>query len=249
MSNVNNDISGRSAKRSPTLLIMALLATLSGAGLLVNSLLMAQDQTGVNTDTGKSEDIKVLEKKGDQAQDLKFATFGGGCFWCVEAVFEELDGVEEVVSGYEGGRSKDPTYKEVCTGNTGHAEVCRIKYDANKVEFKKLLQVFFTTHDPTTLNRQGNDFGTQYRSVVFYHDEEQKNMAKEIIEKLDEAKAFRSKIVTQVVPSMTFYEAEKEHQDYFANNPGNRYCAYVIPPKLEKLKKAFGDDLKSKSKK
>lgn len=200
------------------------------------------------SDTNQSGETQVSESSKPEGE-LASATFGGGCFWCVEAVFEEMNGVNEVISGYEGGKSKAPTYDEVCSGRTGHAEVCLVKYDPEVVSFEKLLQVFFTTHDPTTLNRQGNDIGTQYRSAIFYHDEEQKKTAEEIIAKLDEAKAFKDKIVTEVVPTTKFYVAEDYHQDYFANNPGNRYCAYVIPPKLAKLKKVFGEDLKEKAKK
>ena len=216
-----------------------------------NSGTMPQEGEGTTQTTGtptldaaESDDAKKTEDR-----KLAVATFAGGCFWCVEAVFEELDGVHEVVSGYEGGKIRNPTYEQVCSGTTGHAEVCRIEYDPEAVAFEKLLMVFFTTHDPTTLNRQGNDIGTQYRSAIFYHDEKQKEIAEDVIKRLEEAKAFRSEIVTQVVPTERFYAAEEYHQDYFANNPGNRYCAAVIPPKLEKLKKVFGDDLKESQKK
>jgi peptide-methionine (S)-S-oxide reductase len=166
--------------------------------------------------------------------DTEFATFGGGCFWCVEAVFEKLDGIKSVVSGYAGGRKENPTYKEVCSGNTGHAEVVQIEFDPLKISYEKLLEIFWQAHDPTTLNRQGADAGTQYRSVIFYHSEEQKKQA----EKSKEAARwnFTAPIVTEVVPLTKFYPAEDYHQDYFRNNPNAPYCAVVIRPKLEKLK-------------
>lgn len=166
----------------------------------------------------------------------KLATLGGGCFWCTEAVFEKLDGVKRVVSGYAGGEDPTPTYKEVCSGETGHAEVIQIEYDPDTVSFEELMEVFWLAHDPTTLNRQGNDVGTQYRSVVFYHDEEQKTAAEK---SKQEAKGmFKRPIVTEISPFEKFYPAEDYHQDYFAKNPNNPYCNFFIPPKLEKLKKA-----------
>ena len=175
---------------------------------------------------------------------METATFGAGCFWCVEAVFLELKGVESVQSGYMGGRVENPTYKQVCTGRTGHAEVIQIKYDPAVVSFDVLLQVFWQTHDPTTRNRQGNDIGSQYRSVVFYHNDEQKDKATEYKIKLNRVKAFPKAIVTEISPAETFYVAEDYHQNYFANNPNQPYCRALIPPKLEKLKKVFGDKLK-----
>lgn len=179
-----------------------------------------------------------------EAKKLQLATFGGGCFWCTEAVFKELKGVISVKPGYCGGHTKNPTYREVCSGTTGHAEVIQIKYDPSVVEFEKLLQVFFETHDPTTLNRQGNDVGTQYRSVVFYHNDEQGTKAKDIIQRLDKAKAYSSPIVTQVEKLDKFYEAEDYHRDYFSTNPNQPYCAGVIRPKVEKFRKVFKEDLK-----
>lgn len=172
------------------------------------------------------------------------ATFGGGCFWCTEAVFEELEGVEAVVSGYCGGTVPNPTYEQICTGRTGHAEVIQIMYDPEKVSFEKLLEVFFRTHDPTTLNQQGADRGTQYRSVVFYHDDEQKEITERIKEKLDESEAFSSRIVTEISPLETFYVAEDYHQDYYAKNPNQGYCRAVIAPKMDKFRKAFADQIK-----
>ena len=181
----------------------------------------------------------------DDKNSLKTATFGAGCFWCVEAVFQRLEGVEKVVSGYMGGQLENPTYEQICTGKTGHAEVISISYDESKVSFDTLLEVFWKTHDPTTLNRQGNDKGTQYRSAVFYHDENQKNLAESYKKKLNDAKAFPNPIVTEIVEASKLYEAEKYHQNFWnEKGQGNGYCQYVIPPKLEKLKKIFGDKLK-----
>lgn len=173
------------------------------------------------------------------------ATFGAGCFWCVEAVFERLNGVEKVISGYSGGTVPNPTYEEVCNGTTGHAEVCQIIYDPQKISYKELLEVFWSTHDPTTLNRQGNDVGTQYRSAIFYHNEEQKKLAEEYKRKLTEAKIFDNPIVTEITKLNKFYEAEKYHQDYYNNNKYQPYCMFVITPKLEKFKKVFQEKLKN----
>tara|TARA_Y100001934_G_scaffold279608_1_gene383915 strand:- start:2769 stop:3443 length:675 start_codon:yes stop_codon:yes gene_type:complete len=164
----------------------------------------------------------------------KVATLGGGCFWCVEAVFERIRGVEAVISGYAGGRVENPTYDAVCTGATGHAEVCQIHFNPEEISFETLLEVFWLTHDPTTLNRQGNDVGTQYRSVIYYHDESQKETAEKSIAKA--GGKFENKIVTELAPLPKFYEAEKYHQDYFAKNPDQPYCAVIIPPKLEKIR-------------
>jgi peptide-methionine (S)-S-oxide reductase len=178
------------------------------------------------------------------APKLAKATLAGGCFWCTEAVFERLDGVTSVVSGYLGGEVPNPTYKDVCTGLTGHAEAVEIEYDPAVVPFEKLLEVFFATHDPTTKNRQGADVGTQYRSGIFYHDDEQRRVAEEVIERLDAARAFPRRIVTEVTKATTFYPAEDYHQDYFANNPGQGYCRAVVAPKVDKVQKVFKDLLK-----
>jgi len=179
------------------------------------------------------------------AQDKALATFGGGCFWCTEAVYDQLNGVDKAVAGYSGGTVKNPTYKEICTGNTGHAEVIQITYDPQVVSFEELLEVFFATHDPTTLNRQGADVGTQYRSAIFYHSDEQKRKAEFIIDELNKQSAFDDPIVTEVTAFDLFYEAENYHQDYFANNPNQPYCRMVVNPKVEKFKKLFEDKLKS----
>ncbi len=172
---------------------------------------------------------------------LETATFGGGCFWCVEAVFENIEGVEDVVSGYAGGRTANPSYEQVCSGFTGHAEVCQILYDPAKVSYEKLLEVFWQTHDPTTLNRQGPDIGSQYRSVIFYHSPEQKSLAEKYKRLLDQSGAFPQRIVTEIKRAPRFYPAEPKHQDYFRSNPGDRYCAIYAQPKLDKLKKVFPD--------
>jgi len=176
------------------------------------------------------------------------AVFGGGCFWCTEAVFDELRGVKSVVSGYAGGSTKNPSYEEVCGGRTGHAEVIKIEFDPDEIAFKDLLTVFFATHDPTTLNRQGNDVGTQYRSAIFYANEEQKREAEAFIKELTDSKSFGKPVVTTLEPLGEFYEAEDYHQKYYANNPYQPYCQYMIPPKLNKLHKQFGALLKSHSK-
>ena len=172
------------------------------------------------------------------------ATFGAGCFWCVEAIFQELKGVHSVKSGYAGGFVKNPSYKEVCTGRTGHAEVAQIVYDPSVISFEELLEVFWKTHDPTTLNRQGADVGTQYRSAVFFHNEEQKEKAAFYMKKLDESGAFQNPIVTTIEPYENYYEAEDYHQDYYNNNGSQGYCRMVIQPKVEKFRKAFSEKLK-----
>jgi peptide-methionine (S)-S-oxide reductase len=180
----------------------------------------------------------------DQSTKLDTATFGEGCFWCTEAVFERLKGVKSVTSGYSGGTAPNPTYEAVCTGKTGHAEVTQIVYDPNEISYKELLIVFFRTHDPTSLNRQGADTGTQYRSVIFYHDEKQKELAEFAKKKINEEKLYDKPIVTEISPFKVFYKAENYHQDYYNNNPNQGYCVYVIAPKLEKFEKLFKDKLK-----
>jgi peptide-methionine (S)-S-oxide reductase len=180
-------------------------------------------------------------EKVDQAE---VATFGGGCFWCVEAIFERVKGVESVESGYSGGFVKNPTYKQVTTGKTGHAEVVQIRFDPAVIGFTELLEIFFKTHDPTTLNRQGADVGTQYRSVVFYHNEAQRQQAEKVILELERAHIWKDPIVTRVEPFTAFYSAEEYHQEYFENNPNQGYCRVVIQPKVEKFEKTFQDLLK-----
>jgi peptide-methionine (S)-S-oxide reductase len=172
------------------------------------------------------------------------AIVGGGCFWCTEAVFLNLKGVSKVVSGYMGGHKLNPTYEDICEGNTGHAEIIRIDYDPVEITFEDLLLVFFKTHNPTTLNRQGNDMGTQYRSVVFYENQGQKIIAENMIDSLQKAMVFEQPIVTEVSPASTFYEAEDYHQNYFNNNANKAYCVHVIQPKLTKFTRDFWDKLK-----
>jgi len=192
--------------------------------------------------TKPNDNNRDMESQSNREKEV--ATFGAGCFWCVEAVFQSLNGVQKVVSGYSGGHVKDPTYRQVCAGTTGHAEVCQIYYDSEVISFEELLEVFWSTHDPTTLNRQGNDVGTQYRSAIFYHSETQKSIAEQYKVALDESEAFQNPIVTEIVPFKTFYEAEDYHQEYFDLNPDQPYCTYVIKPKMEKLRKVFADKLK-----
>jgi peptide-methionine (S)-S-oxide reductase len=176
---------------------------------------------------------------------FQVATLGGGCFWCIEAVFDQVKGVEKVESGYAGGTLPNPSYRAVCTGMTGHAEVTQITFDPKAITFKELLEIFFTVHDPTTLNQQGADIGTQYRSVIFYHDEEQKKIAAQVIAELNAAKIWDRPIVTELAPFTAFYKAESYHQDYYVNNPGQPYCQVVIAPKVVKFRKQFRDRLKA----
>ena len=185
------------------------------------------------------EPVKIKVKEG-----MEVATFAGGCFWCTEAVFLEIKGVEKVVSGYIGGKTKNPTYKDICTGETGHAEAIQITFDPNEVAYEDLLEVFFATHDPTTLNRQGADIGTQYRSEIFYHSEAQKTKAENYIQLLEKEKLYDKKIVTKVSSASVFYNAEEYHQNYYNQNSSQGYCQMVIAPKLEKLRKYYKSKLK-----
>jgi peptide-methionine (S)-S-oxide reductase len=186
---------------------------------------VAQDKPSAPASSGQSQ--------------LQTATFGGGCFWCVEAVFENMEGVTDVVSGYAGGNVANPSYEQVCTGLTGHAEVCQITFDPKKVSFNKLLAVFMKTHDPTTLNAQGPDHGTQYRSVVFYHSDEQKASAEKMKQELNAAGAYNAPIVTEISPLPKFYPAEDYHQDYYRKHPNAGYCRMVVRPKVAKFKKVI----------
>ena len=185
------------------------------------------------------EPVKVKVKQG-----MEVATFAGGCFWCTEAVFLEIKGVEKVVSGYIGGKTVNPTYKDICTGETGHAEAIQITFNPNEVAYEDLLEVFFGTHDPTTLNRQGADVGTQYRSAIFYHSEAQKTKAENYIQLLEKEKLYDKKIVTKVSSATVFYNAEEYHQNYYNQNSSQGYCQMVIAPKLEKLRKYYKSKLK-----
>jgi len=200
------------------------------------------DEKGNNSNQGK------LAVKSDDKNEAKgeLATFGAGCFWCVEAVFEELEGVLSVDSGYTGGKVANPTYQQVCSGTTGHAEVCQVRFDPNKISYDELLEVFWQTHDPTTLNRQGADAGTQYRSVIFFHNDKQKELAEKYKKELDKSGAFKDRVVTEISPAEKYYSAEEDHQNFFSLNPNQGYCRAVIVPKMEKFRKVFKDKLKKK---
>jgi peptide-methionine (S)-S-oxide reductase len=187
----------------------------------------------------------MQDRQSNQSnQGYQVATLGGGCFWCLEAVYDQLEGVLEVVSGYAGGTVPEPSYRMVCTGTTGHAEVVQVTFDPEVISFREILEVFFDIHDPTTLNRQGADVGTQYRSAIFYHDEGQKQVAQQTIEELGSTGQWRSPIVTEVVPLDVFYPAEPYHQQYFAQHPNQPYCRAVISPKVKKFKKLYLSKLK-----
>jgi peptide-methionine (S)-S-oxide reductase len=175
--------------------------------------------------------------------DLNHATFGGGCFWCLEAVFQEVDGVEKVVSGYAGGHVPNPSYQQVCTGDTGHAEVTQITYDPGVISYEDLLEIFFTIHDPTTKDREGADVGPQYRSIILHHDEEQKETAEAVMQRLENENVFGDPLVTELEPLDIFYEAEEDHQDYYARNENLPYCQTVIRPKVQKLREKHAEKL------
>ncbi|CQH58264.1 peptide methionine sulfoxide reductase MsrA (S-form specific) [Halobacterium hubeiense] len=172
------------------------------------------------------------------------ATFGGGCFWCVEAAFEQLAGVEDVTSGYAGGHVEDPSYREVCNGTTGHAEVVQVEYDTDELAYEDLLEVFFKVHDPTTLNRQGPDVGEQYRSIVLYHDGDQRDLAEAFVEELEAADAYEDDIVTEIEPLETFYRAEDKHQNYFEKHPNQAYCSVNVAPKVAKVREEFAEKVR-----
>jgi len=199
-------------------------------GIIFSSVLIAQQTS-------------IAKGKGMETQ-FEQATLGAGCFWCVEAIFQRLEGVEKVESGYSGGHVENPSYEEVCTGRTGHAEVIQLTFDPKKISYKELLEVFFRTHDPTTLNRQGNDVGTQYRSVIFYHNEKQKRIAEQVKNETEQAKIWDDPIVTEISPFTAFYKAEEYHQNYYNQNSYKPYCMLVINPKLNKFKKEFSGKLK-----
>ena len=177
--------------------------------------------------------------------NIQQATLGGGCFWCLESAFNTVDGVELAVSAYAGGQTQDPTYEAVCSGQTGHAEVVRVNFDADKLSYREVLEIFFALHNPTQLNRQGNDVGTQYRSAIFYHDDEQKVVAEKILQEITEEQIWPDPVVTEVIALNNYHQAEDYHQDYFSNNPQNQYCNMVVAPKLAKFKKTFASRLKS----
>ena len=192
----------------------------------------------------KSQNNRMSEEKIITGIKTDTATFGTGCFWCTEAIFQRLNGVVKVISGYSGGHTPNPSYDQVCSGATGHAEACQVIYDPNKISFDELLEVFWKTHDPTTLNKQGNDVGTQYRSVIFYHSTLQKEKAEHYKTELDKSGSWDKPIVTAIEPFTIFYSAEQYHQDYYNSNTGQMYCQYVIRPKLEKFEKVFKEKLK-----
>ena len=204
--------------------------------------------SGSCQNNGESKTEKQNQLTLSNMDSLSVATFGAGCFWCVEAVFQDLKGVYKVESGYTGGSVKNPSYKEVCNGTTGHAEVIQIRYNPNEISFEELLEVFWEVHDPTTLNRQGNDVGTQYRSAIYYHNDEQKNTSESYKKRLNDKQVFPNPIVTEISPADTFYVAENYHQDYFNQNGEQPYCAFVIKPKVEKFKKVFKEKLKETAK-
>ena len=210
-----------------TLLLRALVVLV----ILVSSALAHPTQRDQSSGKGKKMNKEI-------------ATVAGGCFWCIEAPFEELQGVEKAVSGYSGGQVKNPTYQQVSNGTTGHAEVVQITFDPSVVSYREILEVLFTLHDPTTLNRQGNDVGTQYRSAIYYHSPEQKAIAEKFIADQTAAKAYKDPIVTEVAPFTEFYSAEAYHQEYYVNNPNQGYCSYVIAPKIKKFRKQFAAKLK-----
>lgn len=185
-----------------------------------------------------------MENNLTMQNGLEIATLGGGCFWCTEAVYAELKGVEKVVSGYTGGEMLNPTYKDICTGKSGHAEVINVYFDTKIISFEDILRVFFHTHDPTTLNRQGNDVGTQYRSAIFYHDETQKTSAKKILDEIENSRLWTNKIVTEITNFAQFYPAEDYHQDYYKLHGSAPYCSFVISPKMAKFRKEFKERLK-----
>lgn len=199
----------------------------------------AQDEKSVPPPNISPQSISTGKKSMDTA------TLAGGCFWCIEAVFQRLEGVMNVESGYSGGEKPNPTYQEVSTGKTGYAEVCQISYDPSVVSYEDILHVFFSAHDPTTLNRQGNDVGTQYRSAIFYHDAEQKRITEEYIRQLEQSKTWPDPVVTQVAPYTKFYKAEDYHQNYYNQNGSQPYCTFVVRPKVEKFMKNFNNRIKS----
>ncbi|TND10559.1 MAG: peptide-methionine (S)-S-oxide reductase [Bacteroidetes bacterium] len=202
----------------------------------------AADKRAQGSDENKQQ--VTTTTMNDSAKTTDTATFGAGCFWCVEAVFQQMKGVISVASGYSGGTVKNPSYKEVCMGTTGHAEVCQLVYDPKQVSYAELLEVFWGTHDPTTLNRQGADAGTQYRSAIFYHNETQKQTAEQYKKQLNDSKTWPNPVVTEISPFSVFYKAEDYHQDYFNQNGDQPYCQFVVRPKVEKFQKNFKDKMK-----
>lgn len=225
MGTTNDRIGPKAFHKAPVLLMLAFVACANGSA-----------RPEVHLEPTRMQDSSLT--------GMDTITLGAGCFWCVEAVFTELKGVKSVTSGYMGGHVKNPSYREVCNGTTGHAEVAQLTYDPKEITFDEILEVFWQTHDPTTLNRQGADVGTQYRSAIFYHTDEQRRIAEEYKAKLDASGAFRAPIVTEITAASTFFPAEDYHQDYYALNGEQGYCQMVIRPKLDKFRKVFADKLK-----
>ena len=244
---VVDERSHMTALRSLTCFSIALLALGCQHAFTLGNLAMAAEKQS-DLKTGSGETAAAASAPAPKPAKLETATFGEGCFWCCEAVFLKLRGVTSVVSGYSGGNVDKPTYEQVCTGRTGHAEVIQITYDPSVIKFEDLLKVFWQTHDPTTLNRQGHDEGPQYRSAIFYHNEEQHRIAEEYKKQLDKSGTFKSPIVTEISPIKNFFPAEKYHQNYFNLNPSQRYCEFVIRPKVEKFNKEFKAMLKDAAK-
>ena len=217
------------------------IVTVAAIGFLWSKGMLGMSGTNDSEDPARRAETPA----GPPPEGSQLATFGAGCFWCTEAVFQQLNGVHSVVSGYSGGAEKNPTYAQVCSGATGHAEVIQITFDPKVISFAELLEVFWKTHDPTTPNRQGNDRGPQYRSVIFHHSPEQKELAERYKQKLDAARAFAAPIVTEITPFAKFYLAEKYHQNYYLDNPRQPYCSRLIRPKLDKFAEAFKDKLRT----
>ncbi len=224
-------------------LVVLSIATLFTLLTACENSISKEDRPVAIAEEQPESEIKMVAHEA--ADGLEVVTLGSGCFWCTEAVFRELKGVKSAVSGYSGGAVPNPTYKAVCTGTTGHAEVIQVTFDPEVIPFTDILKVFWETHDPTTLNRQGADVGTQYRSAVFYHNEKQKEEATAYKKQLDESGQFKSPIVTEITEFQKFYPAEDYHQDYFKLNPNQQYCQFVIRPKLEKFRSKFSEKLKS----
>jgi peptide-methionine (S)-S-oxide reductase len=212
--------------------------------ILTAVLVIGQASFGRPVSSKESSVNTAQTSSGDIGSDTELATLGGGCFWCLEAVFEDMEGVKSVVSGYAGGHVKNPSYDDVCSGTTGHAEVVRIEFNPRVVGFEKILSVFFAIHDPTTMNRQGADVGSQYRSIILCHDDRQKEIAEKKIQEIESSKKWGRPIATEVVPLVVFYEAEKYHQDYFKKNPQAGYCRAVVAPKVLKFREIFPEWLK-----
>ncbi len=238
----------RSALILLTAFLVAAVALLHAGGTFTGSISTiradADASTDASPDRARTPTSTQTTMPSSLPSSLDTATFGGGCFWCVEAVFQQLDGIVSVDPGYAGGETEHPTYEQVCSGMTGHAEVCTIVYDPETVSYADLLEAFFSSHDPTTPNRQGADVGTQYRSVIFYHNDAQRETAATYRADLDRSGAFKSPIVTEIAPHTVTWPAENYHQDYFDKNPRQAYCQYVIKPKLDKFTKQFKDRLK-----